>query len=235
MSDSRVIVALDFAKPEQALDFVEGLNPKDCRLKIGKELFTLAGPDLVRRFVNQGYELFLDLKFHDIPATVAKACVAAADLGIWMLNVHASGGRQMMHEAKTALIKHGYSTKLIAVTVLTSMGQNDLDEIGITRSLEDQVSHLALLSQQAGLDGVVCSAQESKLLRNQVDHDFLLVTPGIRPIGSEKDDQKRIVTPEDAIKNGSDYLVVGRPITRAQQPLSVLHAINLDVKKAMAS
>lgn len=223
--DPKIVVALDFAEAKQALAFVDRIDPTLCRVKVGKELFTAEGPRFVEELVKRDFGVFLDLKFHDIPNTVAKACEAAARLGVWMLNVHASGGRAMMEAARNAIDKSSQQPLLIAVTVLTSMDQAALNEIGISGNLQDQVLRLALLTEQAGLDGVVCSAQEATLLRQHVKQDFCLVTPGIRPAAASKDDQSRIVTPADALQQGSSYLVIGRPITQAADPLQALHAI----------
>ncbi|OAJ70905.1 orotidine 5'-phosphate decarboxylase [Methylobacillus sp. MM3] len=223
--DPKIVVALDFAEAKQALAFVDRIDPTLCRVKVGKELFTAEGPRFVEELVKRDFGVFLDLKFHDIPNTVAKACEAAAKLGVWMLNVHASGGRAMMEAARNAIDKSSQQPLLIAVTVLTSMDQAALNEIGISGNLQDQVLRLALLTEQAGLDGVVCSAQEATLLRQHVKQNFCLVTPGIRPAAASKDDQSRIVTPADALQQGSSYLVIGRPITQAVDPLKALHAI----------
>lgn len=202
------------------------LSPTDCRLKIGKEMFTLFGPDFVKKIVGMGFDVFLDLKFHDIPATTAKACRAAAELGVWMVNVHASGGLKMMQAAKHMLAEHSSTPPLlIGVTVLTSMDETDLDGIGVQVSPLQQVLRLAKLTQTAGLDGVVCSAQEASLLKTELGPSFKLITPGIRPEGSDVGDQKRIMTPAQAISAGSDYLVIGRPITAAAQPAAVLKEI----------
>lgn len=230
MSDSKVVVALDFNNQADALAFVEGVNPDECRLKIGKEMFTLFGPEFVKELVGRGFDIFLDLKFHDIPNTVAKAVAAAAELGVWMVNVHASGGLTMMQKAKEALLPYGDKAPLlIAVTVLTSMSEEDLKTLGIEKSPAEQVKYLASLTKQAGLDGVVCSAQEAKLLKEALGEDFKLVTPGIRPAGSASDDQQRIVTPEQAVADGVDYLVIGRPITKAKSPIEVLKEINSSI------
>lgn len=227
MNDPKVVVALDFAREEDALALVARLSPAECRLKVGKEMFTLFGPAFVRRLVAQGFDVFLDLKFHDIPNTVAKAIAASAELGVWMVNVHASGGRRMMEAAKAALAPYGDKAPLlIAVTVLTSMEQSDLNELGVTLSPAEQVLRLARLAKDAGLDGVVCSAQEAELLKRELGAAFKLVTPGIRPAGSEQGDQRRIMTPSRAVAAGSDYLVVGRPITQAAEPAQVLESIN---------
>jgi orotidine-5'-phosphate decarboxylase len=218
-------VALDYADADSALALVSQLNPVLCRLKVGKELFTAAGPQLVEQFMRHGFEVFLDLKFHDIPNTVAQACKAAATLGVWMVNVHALGGRRMMEAAHEALANFNKPPRLIAVTVLTSMAQADLAEVGILVSPSEQVLHLAALAQASGLDGVVCSAQEAALLRKQAGNVFCLVTPGIRPAEASADDQSRIMTPRAALENGSSYLVIGRPITKAVDPLLALQQI----------
>jgi len=227
---SPVIVALDFDDEKKVLAFVDQIPPGSCRLKVGKELFTHAGPDLVKTLITRGFDIFLDLKFHDIPNTVARACCVAADLGVWMMNVHASGGRKMMETAMRALQERGDDRPLlIAVTVLTSMGSEDLAEIGIEDSPATQVMRLANLTRQCGLDGVVCSAQEVSEIKNTLGSDFTLVTPGIRPAGSASGDQKRIMTPQQAMQSGSHYLVIGRPITQAEQPHQVLDNINREL------
>lgn len=228
--DPKVLVALDFNNQADAMAFVDSVDPSQCRLKVGKELFTLLGPEFVRKLVAAGFDVFLDLKFHDIPNTVAKAVAAAAELGVWMVNVHASGGREMMTAAKAALVPYGDKAPLlIGVTVLTSMEAHEMPELGIERKPVEQVLALATLTQECGLDGVVCSAQESKLLKDALGKEFLLVTPGIRPEGSAKGDQKRVVTPAKAMKDGSDYLVIGRPITQSTSPLETLKAINSSI------
>lgn len=231
--DSKVIVALDYADAQSALKLVNQLNPDLCKLKIGKELFTAAGPQLVEQLVAKNFKVFLDLKFHDIPNTVKKACEAAANLGVWMLNVHASGGSTMMQAALEGVNKSRHQPYLIAVTVLTSMNQADLNEIGVENSVENQVLRLAKLTQQAGLHGVVCSAQEAALLKQHLKNDFLLVTPGIRPANVNQDDQSRVVTPQDALNNGASYLVIGRPITKAESPLKVLELITQDINSTI--
>lgn len=221
----RIVVALDFPDVPQARQLLTQLNPKLCRVKIGKELFTRSGPGFVEEVIGQGFDVFLDLKYHDIPNTVAKAVTAAAQLGVWMVNVHASGGRAMMTAAREAVQASAHQPILIAVTVLTSMARSDLLEIGVECSPEDQVLRLARLAQDSGMDGVVCSAAETSSLAAQLGKDFVLVTPGIRPAGDAANDQKRIVTPEDAIAAGSHYLVIGRPITQAAKPGEKLNAI----------
>lgn len=229
MSTSPIIVALDFPNEKEASTLVDQLDPERCRLKVGKELFTRSGPDFVRKLVKQNFDVFLDLKFHDIPNTVARACQAGADLGVWMINVHAMGGRKMLEAAREALPKNETETKLIAVTVLTSMGAEDLKEIGLTLSPAQQVKQLAMLTHDCGLDGVVCSPQEITLLREDLDNSFELVTPGIRPEWSVTGDQKRIMTPAQAIQAGSNYLVIGRPITQAEQPMQALEKIEKEL------
>lgn len=218
MTDSPVVVALDYDNADAALALANRLNPSDCRLKVGKELFTHSGPQVVERIMALGFDVFLDLKFHDIPNTCAKAVQAAAEMGVWMVNVHASGGRRMMDAAAQALSGYNQAPLLIGVTVLTSMEADDLNELGVTNTPEQQVMALAKLTQQSGLDGIVCSAQEAKSLRHAMGEEFCLVTPGIRPHGSDANDQRRIVTPKDAVSLGSDYLVIGRPITQAANP-----------------
>lgn len=221
-----VIVALDFANAESTLDFVQQLNPNLCQLKIGKELFTATGRYLVEQLVLQGYQVFLDLKYHDIPNTVASACKVAADMGVWMVDIHASGGRRMMEAAAEAVSNCSQPPLLIAVTVLTSMTQAELAEIGLNLPIEEVVMRLAELTRQSGLDGVVCSAQEASLLRQQLGEEFLLVTPGIRLHDAIEDDQRRIMAPKAALAAGSSYLVMGRPITRSENPAEVLQQIN---------
>ncbi|MGO1618181.1 MAG: orotidine-5'-phosphate decarboxylase [Oceanisphaera sp.] len=225
--DPKILIALDFADKQQAMALINQLDPAHCRLKVGKEMFTLFGPEFVRTLVNSGFDVFLDLKFHDIPNTVAKAVAAAAELGVWMVNVHASGGERMMSAAKEALVPYGEQAPLlIAVTVLTSMTGDELAQIGVSRSPAEQVLALARLTRDAGLDGVVCSAQEASLLKSELGHDFKLITPGIRPAGVDAGDQRRIMTPEQALTAGSDYLVIGRPITKAVNPAQALADIN---------
>ena len=220
-----IIVALDAKSQYDALTIVDQLDPSLCRVKVGKELFTHEGPSVVKNLKNKGFEVFLDLKFHDIPNTTAQAVCAAADLGVWMVNVHASGGRKMMETCVERLQAGNYQTQLIAVTVLTSMGREDLRDIGLDIEPVEQVKRLARLTQESGLDGVVCSAQEAKILREMLGADFALVTPGIRPEGSNADDQKRIVTPKQAMQDGSTHLVIGRPITKVENPTEMLKSI----------
>ena len=220
-----IIVALDAKSQNDALAIADQLDPALCRVKVGKELFTHAGPEIVKALHARQFDVFLDLKFHDIPNTTAQAVCAAADLGVWMVNVHASGGRKMMETCVSRLRAGNYQTQLIAVTVLTSMGREDLRDIGLDIEPFEQVMRLAKLTQESGLDGVVCSAQEAKMLRQSLGNDFALVTPGIRPAGSNADDQKRIVTPHQAMQDGSTHLVIGRPITQSAQPKQTLQEI----------
>jgi orotidine-5'-phosphate decarboxylase len=228
-NDPKIIVALDYAAAKSAAALADRLDPGLCRLKVGKELFTAAGPAVVEQLAAKNFEVFLDLKFHDIPHTVAQACRAAAGLGVWMLNVHALGGRAMMSAAREALDGLDRRPKLIAVTVLTSMGRPDLQELGIAEEPQDLVLRLARLAAACGLDGVVCSAQEAGLLRREIGPRFCLVTPGIRPAQASRDDQTRIMTPAQALAAGSDYLVIGRPITQAPDPLAALEAIRQEI------
>ncbi len=228
-ADPKVVVALDYPDGQSARELVARLDPALCRLKIGKELFVRSGPELVREFANAGYDIFLDLKFHDIPNTVAAACAAAADLGVWMVNVHAGGGRKMMEAAREAIEKSGTETLLIGVTILTSLAQEDLAEIGFSGTPEENVRRLAALADASGLDGVVCSAREAAVLKSERGVDFKLVTPGIRPAGSAVGDQQRIMTPADAIRAGADYLVIGRPITQAESPVGILREIESEI------
>ena len=225
MINSPVIVALDNMTLQASLALADQLDPALCRLKVGKELFTRCGPDIVKALHQRNFEVFLDLKFHDIPNTTAQAVLAAAELGVWMVNVHASAGLEAMSLAKQRLIDNNLDTLLIAVTVLTSMDSDALMQTGITDSLDVQVSRLAQLTKQAGLDGVVCSAQEAKMLKALCGQDFKLVTPGIRLADDNADDQKRICTPSQALLDGSDYLVIGRSITQAKNPAEKLNRI----------
>ncbi|KTC78673.1 orotidine-5'-phosphate decarboxylase [Legionella cincinnatiensis] len=227
---SKLIVALDFNTEKDALNLIEKLDPHHCALKVGSELFTLFGTQFVKRLIQRQFKVFLDLKFHDIPNTVSKACKAGADLGVWMMNVHAAGGTNMMHAARDVLESYGVDRPLlIAVTVLTSFNQNELSTIGINIPIIEQVKKLAVLAKESGLDGVVCSAQEVKVIKNICDVPFITVTPGIRLETSPKDDQSRVMTPKQAMEVGSDYLVVGRPITQATDPQKVISEILKDI------
>jgi len=225
ITQSPVVVALDNMNMEASLTLADQLDPTLCRLKVGKELFTRCGPSIVQALHQRDFDVFLDLKFHDIPNTTAQAVLAAADLGIWMVNVHASAGLEAMSLSKQRLLDNGFDTLLIAVTVLTSMNDEALRQTGVAVSLNEQVSRLASLTKQAGLDGVVCSAQEAKVLKALCGQDFKLVTPGIRLPEDNADDQKRICTPAQALSDGSDYLVIGRSITQAANPAAKLQKI----------
>lgn len=228
MNDPRIIVALDFSSAEQALIFVDKLDPMLCRVKVGKELFIAAGPQLIAKLMDKGFEVFLDLKFHDIPNTVANACKVAVGMGVWMMNVHALGGEKMLTAARDA-VPVGAS-KLIAVTLLTSMGSDDLNSIGLYKEPKDVVEKLALLALDCGLDGIVCSVLEAARIREITGSNFYLVTPGIRLASSSVDDQTRIATPREAIQNGANYLVVGRPISQSTDPLAMLQHLNNEVE-----
>ena len=234
MSEPRVIVALDMADAHEALQFAGRVDPTRCRLKVGKELFTRAGPAVVEQLIGKGFSVFLDLKYHDIPNTVAGACRAAADLGVWMVNVHAQGGRRMMEAAKEAVAGRSQPPQLVAVTLLTSLGQDDLLDVGLSSTPLENVVRLARLARDAGLDGVVCSPHEIKALRQTLPKGFVLVTPGIRPAGAETQDQKRVMTAGEAVERGSTYLVIGRPITRAEDPMAALAAIEDEIKGEVA-
>jgi len=228
---SPVVVALDYASRDRALEFVDRIAPSDCRLKVGKEMFTRFGPQFVRELHQRGFDVFLDLKFHDIPNTAAHAVAAAADLGVWMVNVHASGGARMMNAAREALVPFGKDAPLlIAVTVLTSMEASDLLDLGITSTPAEHAERLARLTRECGLDGVVCSAQEAVRFKSELGQAFKLVTPGIRPQGSEVGDQRRIMTPQQALAAGVDYMVIGRPVTQSADPAQTLSEINASLK-----
>ncbi|RPH26275.1 orotidine-5'-phosphate decarboxylase [Citrobacter sp. SX206] len=231
-TDSPVVVALDYSKRDKALAFVDRIDPRDCRLKVGKEMFTLFGPQLVRDLQQRGFDVFLDLKFHDIPNTTAHAVAAAADLGVWMVNVHACGGARMMTAAREALRPFGKDAPLlIAVTVLTSMEASDLADLGVTLSPAEHAEKLARLTQNCGLDGVVCSAHEAVRFKQAFGQTFKLVTPGIRPEGSEAGDQRRIMTPQQALAAGVDYMVIGRPVTQSEDPAQTLKMINASLNR----
>ena len=230
LDKKRVIVALDYPDQTQALAMAKQLDPTRCRVKVGKELFTRSGPAIVETLQSLGFDVFLDLKFHDIPNTTAKAVRAAAELGVWMVNVHASGGRRMMEVARNELEQvNGSETLLIGVTVLTSMERSDLRDLGLDIEPLEHVKRLAKLTEESGLHGVVCSAQEVTPLRQVIGEEFKLVTPGIRPADADVGDQKRIMTPSDALKAGSDYLVIGRPITKADSPVDALAKIDAEL------
>jgi orotidine-5'-phosphate decarboxylase len=229
VNKSPFIIALDFSSPKEALAIVEQLKSTGCRFKIGKELFTSAGPDFVRQLVEQGVDIFLDLKFHDIPNTVARACKIAANLGVWMLTVHASGGREMLMVARNALKEYDNPPLLIAVTILTSLKKEDLHTIGLHGSVEENVLNLARLAKACDVDGIVCSPQEIDLIRKNIDFSFQLITPGIRPVNTLADDQKRVMTPAEALQRGANYLVIGRPIIAALNPLQAF----LDIQNSI--
>jgi orotidine-5'-phosphate decarboxylase len=228
-SGPRVIVALDYDNADDALALADAVNPTDCRLKVGLELFTLAGPSLLEKLASRGFDVFLDLKFHDIPNTVAQACHAAAQLGVWMLNVHTLGGPRMLSAAREAIERSADKPLLIGVTILTSHSAEELLQIGLSQSPSEMAEKLASMAQQAGLDGVVCSPHEAARLKQTQGDAFVLVTPGVRPAGSDSNDQQRIMTPTEAISQGSDYLVIGRPITRAPDPVEALRKINTSI------
>ncbi len=228
-SAPRIIVALDFPDASEALTLVNKLDPELCRVKVGKELFTCAGPDVVKTLAGLGYDVFLDLKFHDIPNTVAAACHAAAELGAWMINVHALGGRRMLEAAAEAVRRHAHPPLLIAVTVLTSLNEQDCAELGLQGAIRDHVTRLGELAAACGLDGLVCSGQEVSTIREALGANLVLVTPGIRPMLATQDDQRRVMTPSQVRKLGADYLVIGRPITRAPDPNAVLSAIHQEI------
>ena len=230
MPDPRILVGLDFPTAERADALVSRLRPELCALKVGKELFTAAGPDFVRSVVARGFRVFLDLKFHDIPNTVAQACVAATRLGVWMLDVHASGGRSMMAAARAAVEKEAARQGiarplLVGVTVLTSLSAAELGEVGVSAPPGEQALRLAVLSQASGLDGVVCSPREIQLVRKVVEPRFKIVTPGIRLPDQSLNDQQRIATPREALSSGADYIVVGRAITDNADPRSALQRL----------
>ena len=229
MDNKRIIVPLDVADAEGALTLASRLDPKLCRVKVGKELFVSEGPDVVARLQERGFEVFLDLKFHDIPNTVAGACRAAARLGVWMMNVHASGGEAMLRAAREAVSSVVRPPLLIAVTILTSLTEDDLARVGYMGSMNENVERLARLGRACGLDGVVCSAQEAPMLRKATGEDFVLVTPGIRVAGDAVHDQSRVVTPEEAVRLGANYLVIGRSITGSHDPAAVLESIRVSL------
>lgn len=226
---NRIIIALDMASDDEVMSLLRQLDPASCRVKVGKELFTRYGPALVRQISGMNFDIFLDLKFHDIPSTVNKAVAAAAELGVWMLTLHAAGGAEMLRAAHDAVADSDHKPLLVAVTLLTSLEQDDLAVQGVQRTPLEQVQRLASLAQECGMDGVVCSAAEAGELRKLLRKDFLLVTPGIRPRGDAANDQKRIVTPAAAVQEGSDYLVIGRPITRARRPVEKLSLIQQEI------
>lgn len=222
---SKIIVGLDFSHIDEVLHFVKNLDPKECRVKVGKELFTAYGPQIINQLHQLGFEIFLDLKFHDIPNTVYKAIRIAANMGVWMVNVHTSGGREMLQKARAAVDESKHKPLLIAVTILTSISQDGIEEIGFRLPIEEQVTHMAKLAYECGLDGVVCSAWESLSIKKATSQNFLTVTPGIRLDNKKNDDQTRTMTPEEAYNNGVDYLVIGRPITSSENPKEIIQAL----------
>lgn len=230
MPISPVIVALDFPDAQKAVDLAKKLDPSQCRVKVGKELFTAEGPKVIEKLQSLGFEVFLDLKFHDIPNTVSQACLMAAKMGVWMINVHAVGGSLMMKQAKEIVQTVNNPPLMTAVTLLTSMDQTNLLQLGCHNSVKEQVLLLAELSKNSGMDGVVCSAKEAKMLKKALGEEFILVTPGIRPLFSGPNDQKRVLPPKDALSMGADYLVIGRAITEAEDPLLVLERILSDIQ-----
>ena len=230
-----IIVPLDYPDAAQALEMAARLDPQACRVKVGKELFVAAGPAVVEKLQARGFEVFLDLKFHDIPNTVAGACRSAARLGVWMTNVHASGGEKMMQAAREAVDRESGKPLLIAVTILTSLADSDLPRIGFAGTAADNAERLARLAQASGMDGVVCSAEEAPRLRSAAGPGFLLVTPGIRPESDARGDQSRVVTPIEAVRRGADYLVIGRPITGAADPVAALESIRRSLSEALAA
>jgi orotidine-5'-phosphate decarboxylase len=234
LDNKRIIVPLDTPRLADALALAARLDPKLCRVKIGKELFVAAGPEAVSRVHERGFEVFLDLKFHDIPHTVAGACRSAARLGVWMMNVHASGGEAMMRAAREAVDSVARPPMLIAVTVLTSLTGPELEHVGLAGSVMENVERLARLARACGLDGVVCSAQEATQVRQATGADFTLVTPGIRLAADAPDDQARVVTPREAVRLGADYLVIGRPITGSPDPAATLQSIRDSLDEAHA-
>lgn len=235
MENKRIIVALDFPEAAPALAIAARLDPSLCRVKVGKELFVASGPDVVERLHKRGFDVFLDLKFHDIPNTVAGACRAAAALGVWMVNVHASGGAAMMRAAREAVERVTRPPLLVGVTVLTSLSEADLRDAGFAGSAAENVTRLARLASASGLDGVVCSAEEAALVRAALGERFVTVTPGIRMPGGARADQSRVATPEGAIRNGAHYLVIGRPVTQSEDPAATVQAIARSIAGAEAT
>ena len=221
--DNKVIIPLDL-EYSAAIDMASNFEPSHCRLKIGSQLFTSSGPKIIKELDSKGFEIFLDLKFHDIPNTVYEAVRSAADLGVWMINVHASGGKKMLEASKNALVGYSKPPLLIAVTLLTSLSEDSLKEIGLN-NLSEQVLRLAKLSHECDLDGVVCASSDTVIIKQEFGKEFITVTPGIRPDQSNLNDQSRVSTPNEAIKNGSDFLVIGRPITESDDPAGALKDI----------
>lgn len=233
MDYNRLIVALDFPDTDQAINFARQLDPQSCRIKIGKELFTRGGPAVVEALKQLQFDIFLDLKFHDIPNTVAKACLAACDLGVWMVNMHTLGGVAMLSAASAALEAVTPRPLLIGVTILTSHSEESIHAIGLSGTIEQNIVHLASQAREAGLQGVVCSAQDVQFLKNSLPADWVYVTPGIRPLAAATHDQHRVMTPYDAMRNGSTYLVMGRPVIKAADPMKVIETVNRDIKRGL--
>ena len=231
MSNSRIILALDFSTRELADSLVSRLSPESCRLKIGFELFMSSGPDFIEDLAEKGFDVFLDLKLHDIPNTVASACNVAANLGVWMINLHASGGRRMMEAARETLDNYKNPPLLVGVTVITSLQQSELQEVGFQGPPSLNVLRLATLAKECALDGIVCSPREVLEVKQRVGSDLLLVTPGIRPWDTSVDDQKRIMTVKDALQVGSDFLVIGRPVTKSPDPVVALQEIQTTIEE----
>ena len=225
MDNSKIIVALDFESLKETEDFLKKVKGQNCRVKVGKELFTNEGPNVIKLIQQYGFEIFLDLKFHDIPNTVSRAIKASCNLGVWMVNVHASGGKQMLLAAREAVDSSSNKPILIAVTILTSYDNSSYQELGFKNNLLDQIAYLTTLSENSGMDGIVCSANDIPSIKPLVKEKFQFVTPGIR-LANSNDDQKRVTTPEDAITQGSNYLVIGRPITSSEDPAALIEKIN---------
>ena len=225
MNDSKVIVALDFSSLIETEFFLKKIKGQNCRLKVGKELFTSEGPNIIKLIQRYGFEIFLDLKFHDIPNTVSSAIKASCNFGVWMVNIHASGGKQMMLAAREAVDSSSHKPLLIAVTILTSFDKSSYQELGFKNDLQEQIAYLAIMSEKSGMDGIVCSANDISSIKPLVEDKFQFITPGIR-IENSNDDQKRVTTPENAISNGSNYIVIGRPVTLSDDPATIIQKIN---------
>tara|TARA_B100000035_G_C21036854_1_gene571524 strand:- start:4299 stop:4988 length:690 start_codon:yes stop_codon:yes gene_type:complete len=228
MNDSKVIVALDFSSLNETEVFLKKIKGQNCRIKVGKELFTKEGPNAIKLIQHYGFEVFLDLKFHDIPNTVSNAIKASCNLGVWMVNVHASGGKQMMIAAREAVETSSHKPILIAVTILTSFDNSSYQELGFKNELQEQIAYLAKMSEKSGMDGIVCSANDVPSIKPLVKEKFQFITPGIR-VANSNDDQKRVATPENAISNGSNYLVIGRPVTLSDDPATMIEKINQSI------
>tara|TARA_E500000081_G_scaffold128390_1_gene136729 strand:+ start:1320 stop:2003 length:684 start_codon:yes stop_codon:yes gene_type:complete len=225
--ENRIIIPLDLDY-SQAINIAKTLDPNICRLKVGSQLFTSSGPKVINELHSLGFDIFLDLKFHDIPNTVHESVKSAADLGVWMVNVHASGGSKMLEASNKALLGYENPPLLIGVTVLTSLSEEEIKEIGL-KGIKGQVLQLAGLVKDNGLDGVVCAASDTTAIKSKFGEEFLTVSPGIRPANSNTNDQSRVATPSEAIKNGSDYLVIGRPVTGSKNPKDALEKIYKEI------